>query len=44
MKEYGVLNTDISKIFKKLTSEENPKDTYENLCALKPKILTINVL
>lgn len=44
IKEYGVLNTEISKIFKKLTADKSPKDTYDSICALKPKILPINVL
>jgi hypothetical protein len=42
--EYGVLSTEISKIFKKLTADENPKDIYNSICALKPRILPINVL
>jgi|688.fasta_scaffold239311_1 hypothetical protein len=39
----GVLSGDCAKLFRKMETDEEQKELYENLCALKSKIMTINV-
>jgi hypothetical protein len=39
----GVLSVDCAKLFRKMEADEEQKELYENLCALKSKIMTINV-
>lgn len=41
--EFGTLNAEAAAIFKKL-NEKGAKEVYENICALKSKVLPINVL
>jgi hypothetical protein len=43
-REYGTLPGEIAKIFKSISLDEGKRLLYEYLCALKSKIMTIDVL
>lgn len=42
--KFGVISGDSAKLFRKMEADEEQKELYENLCALKSKIMTINVI